>query len=410
MQLPATVLTALASVLYAEAVIAATPVTVYQALAIAADKNPSQAWAPDSLRAQRLREEAKQRQIKGKIQVAFEGDEARSKDLFKVSAATEIQKGTYPRELRFKVRSDVQYKDHKVQEDVTDVLIDYDYHPNHWLEVYSFVQRSSDSFLSIKERYEIGVGYKLTLLQLGSVKKTKSELEMLPTAQIRALAKPAEGGSGTDSKKDKSGSQSSEGADALSTTLRTWWTATNSAAVQDTLDQIETAQRAIRARTARFSFEVATSMFKELEQGEIETRIGPTRTFSATSPTKKFRLDGDDRYRFVVRPTFRWQPTSALKFDARTYFKLPAFQPTRVDGRLDWRSDTEISAKLDLGATMLDPETVGVVLKFEQRFDNVPPELPETVLQEERTAGNELEHRVAEKTHQILRLGVEVQW
>ncbi len=78
-----------------------------------------------------------------------------------VSVSVDLNKGTYPRELRLTYQTDIKHKEGKLQEEFSKLLLNYDYHPRPYLEIFGFAERFDDSYLSIAARYEAGFGAKL---------------------------------------------------------------------------------------------------------------------------------------------------------------------------------------------------------------------------------------------------------
>jgi hypothetical protein len=87
--------------------------------------------------------------------------EREPKELSKLNLNSSVSKGFYPNELTFITDSNFQLEDGAVKENVTKLLLNYEYFLRQWLEGYLFVERFSDSYLSIQQRYEIGTGIKL---------------------------------------------------------------------------------------------------------------------------------------------------------------------------------------------------------------------------------------------------------
>jgi len=87
--------------------------------------------------------------------------EREPKELSKLNLNSSISKGFFPNELTFITDSSFQLEDGAVKENVTKLLLNYEYYFSKGLEGYVFVERFSDSYLSIQQRYEIGTGLKL---------------------------------------------------------------------------------------------------------------------------------------------------------------------------------------------------------------------------------------------------------
>lgn len=87
--------------------------------------------------------------------------EREPKELSKLNLNSSVSKGFFPNELTFITDSSFQLEDGAVTENVTKLLLNYEYYVQPWIEGYVFVERFSDSYLSIQQRYEIGTGVKL---------------------------------------------------------------------------------------------------------------------------------------------------------------------------------------------------------------------------------------------------------
>ena len=87
--------------------------------------------------------------------------EREPKELSKLNLNSSISKGFFPNEFTFITDSSYQLEDGAVKENVTKLLLNYEYYFSKCLEGYVFVERFSDSYLSIQQRYEIGTGLKL---------------------------------------------------------------------------------------------------------------------------------------------------------------------------------------------------------------------------------------------------------
>ncbi len=81
------------------------------------------------------------------------------KDQFKIDWHGEIKKEQYPYEFRFSTSSSLQLQNGKLKENMTDFKINYDFYVFPFLECYLFVQKFSDSYMSIQQRYVLGTGF-----------------------------------------------------------------------------------------------------------------------------------------------------------------------------------------------------------------------------------------------------------
>jgi hypothetical protein len=104
-------------------------------------------------------EENFQRRPRGKAALNFKGDEAGQQEKYTVGVELALRVGSYPGEFKFNADLAVDFQDGELSEDVSALKIAYDYYTNESLELFAFAERFKDSFLSIDQRYEVGVGF-----------------------------------------------------------------------------------------------------------------------------------------------------------------------------------------------------------------------------------------------------------
>jgi len=299
----------------------------------------------DSLRYLLKEEKKRSNALKMSLSVSFKGDESGGENDSKLKTAAEISKGEYPRQLRFQEKSDIELEDNKINEDVTTLLLNYDYYVKPSVEIYAFLERFKDSYMGIKDRYEVGFGALYEFALFGSVKRKEDTRKKIEDLFGR-----------------------------LSPTL--------SAAQKDSLSKDkETAVTSIKKRDNRFTFSLALTFFRELEQAEVVVKEG------AIDSTHS--LDSKSRFRIVARPWITCQATSELTLSGFCYLKWPAFNPQKVDGKRDYRIDAQFSAKLKLDKDEQGNGNVELHFGYELRYDNAPPSVE---LNGERFTANDL-HR-----------------
>ena len=128
-----------------------------------ATKNLS--WVKDlKLHMKYLKEKENElRQLVLSFGAGYTGNKAGETSLYKLDVNAKAEKTIYPFAFRFSAGTIVQYENDKLKEDVTSLILNFDYYIASWLESFVFLDRFSDKYLSIKERYEIGAGIKFEL-------------------------------------------------------------------------------------------------------------------------------------------------------------------------------------------------------------------------------------------------------
>ncbi|UCE66795.1 MAG: hypothetical protein JSU85_01940 [Candidatus Zixiibacteriota bacterium] len=293
-----------------------------------------------SLRRLLKEEQVKSNKWEVSLTANFSGDEAGGQNTSELKTSVEITKGRYPRQLRFKEKSDIRLEDDKLEEDVTTLLLNYDYYIKPSVEVYAFLERFKDSYMGIKHRFEIGFGalYEFTLL--GLVNREEKE----NMGAIRELF----------------GQLSERQRDSLR---------------QDK----ETALTSIEKRDSRLEISFALTFFQELEQPEeIVAKVGTIDTTCSLAPEARFRI--------VIRPFIKYQVTKELSLSGFCYLKAPAFHPQKVDNQCDYRIDAQFLAKLKLSNDKQGNDKVNITFGYDLRYDNAPPSVE---LNGERFAAND---------------------
>jgi hypothetical protein len=73
------------------------------------------------------KKEEGRRAIGGSISLGFNGDEANGESLFKLKTGATLSRSFHPVELRFSANLSLQAQDGAIKEDVTQLLVNYDY-------------------------------------------------------------------------------------------------------------------------------------------------------------------------------------------------------------------------------------------------------------------------------------------
>jgi hypothetical protein len=303
-----------------------------------------------------LGEIKEQRNLNLKLGFGFLGDEAGSSNLYKVAAELDMAKGVYPRRLAFRMGTDVTYKNSKLDEQVRSILANYDYHVLPELETYGFVERFTDTFMGVDDRYEIGGGLKFEHEQPGLTNRGKELHD-----SFKALQNP----------------------DTLTAVVRLLGESFRSQLGD--LRSDSAVDVGITKRHAKFAVGVAGTVMIELEDASVETvvdTLDPTGSFvvGLGGAVSKIEVPSETQVRAVVRPSLTYRPTSELMFEARVYVKYP-LRDARRDGELDYRVDGVARASLDLLPDRTGQEKVTLVWEIRENYDNTPPRIDETTLQ-----------------------------
>ncbi len=339
-------------------------------------------------------EEDRQRSLLGDITFGLSGDEAGERSLFKLNTGISLSRGVFPSELSVVSRLGLQVRDGRLQEDVTSLLITYDYHASHYLQYFTFAERFTDSFLSIQQRYEIGFGTRVgaNFGRVGNWRAVDARF-----AAVRAGLADV---------------------DAVRATTPSVAGAIEASEMARFRSAIGNLHHAIEDRQARLMIGLVASVFAELERAELEVTSFPAGGTPADPDgaiTSKIALDAEQRYRLSLRPSLRLRPTGQIVVTVFPYFKLPLDGPRRVrmfDGteRFDYRRDVLSEMVWSIRSEQTGLESVDVVFTFNHHFDNVPPTLPVAMMEDAAAAGREFVRATAEQRHRVLALSLKLRW
>ena len=357
------------------------------------------------------RQEEDRRKINGTISLGFNGDKANGDSLFKLKTGASLSRSAYPSELRFSADLSMQVKGKEFQEDVTTLLANYDYNHYRYAQYYAFVERFTDSFLSIDQRYETGFGAMFGLHRMGLRTKAKAldaKLAALrfdpPRRETRLLSDPPVAPRLDGEALAVQGHLNALAHDASvrpSASVLRGRAVPTAADYANLLTAIDRLRETLVTKESRLFLGVAVSVFSELERAKIETttRSGLKRTLPV-DPTHKFR--------FTLRPTLIARPAEQLEVLVYPYFKYPLEGPWTTDGKVDYRFDLITATTWTLEKDTTGNESVAFTFKFERRYDNVPPAVSQTEI--DASAADPLERVVARTTHYSTAIALTVKW
>ena len=331
-----------------------------------------------------------------KVNFGFVGNFGEKSEIFKLNGGMNISKGTYPEEFELATLLNIQINNGKLQENLSSLSISYDKfigskngkYPM-LSEGYVFINRTSNQFMSVNQRYEIGGGIIVAHYSKPNgflfFKKNKTDYDAFEKDKDflkpdKYLVTQCDTCAEKDSckieffKKIKAGDRD---------TFQT---------------NVKYAQNAIRKKYAPLRLGVLFGLFYEGENISVTDSVVTLDT--AMLVTNNF--ESTNRIRWEVRPTLRINFTQdagiSLKF--KPYFKLPFWWDDKlmVDGveKYDYRIEipTTFSVKLS------DSFTANVTHRY--FYDNTP----NSVLRPElNVLGNPI-YLTAENEHHFLQFSV----
>ena len=281
------------------------------------------------------------------LSAGYVGDSSSARQVDKLDVGAGLAKGGYPDEFHFDFASSNQLRRYLTTggssvENFITLQTSYERHLLPFFKVFGFMERFTDTYLNIQQRYEAGIGIKGEAeigLTRGGREKTDA-VKAYRTALSEARKTPA--------------GESGLPPEAL---------AVDESKIRRTLT-------ALRKKHSVLALGLIVTVLAEVERAEIELNDGSKLTLA---PSRRFRLS--------VRPGLTYVISEGLSIKWKTYFKLPVFGPTQAqafDGRslYDMRSDTLVTLRYDLPGAPSWARKISLLAEYKYFFDNVPPFLP----------------------------------
>ncbi len=359
---------------------------------------------------------------------------------------TAMSKDLFPNELRFKAATNLVMGTDKYNNELSSILLNYDHYLDGVFEAYVFTERFADSYMGIKQRFEIGGGMQAEF-KIGDPLKGYSRNPPdrkrqghvhAKTAWVSEVGKPK-----TDPTIHAKFKREQDVLEELAETEpafremlgclkrfieraasdkpcqmgspeRKAPTIADVYAIIDFLEQFAKSRRnldyALIKRRSPLKLGLAASVFSEIEQASL----APFSTDAQGNRTaKSITMDPVQRYRLTVRPSIEWTITDQVAFHSGCYFKLPLFGKTRgivyespdseettkaFDYRIDWYSEI----KFTLAKHALWGGNITMSLNHEYHYDNAPPSLPNQIGSTSYKGLNLAETVSANKHHYVM--------
>lgn len=326
----------------------------------------------------------------------FSGNRAGQESLYKINLDASFNKGVYPRAVRFESGISAQTRNNVVQESTTSLMLNLDQHLSPFLETYGFVDRFSDDYLSIKERYEIGGGLKWEH-EFSHYKE--KEVADINTDNMG----PNSTGALSQFKKflEKKIQGMKEGIPINNQEI------TELEALLPALDTVVKNRGKIatglQKKYARLAVGFATTLLFELEQAQITSNILSLETGAKTA--EDLLIPSQGQFRLVLRPSIEYRPFDFLTFRGRIYFKYLLSDSLKVDWRGDYRTDSFFNVDFNLKPFPGWDGKMSMGFEYKAFFDNNPPSVSPDMIRAygeekkmiEKTTANALHHVYAFK-------------
>jgi hypothetical protein len=268
-----------------------------------------------------------------------------------VDAQMGVERTFYPHALRFKTASKFIFSPSSIQNEMTSILVNYDYYLSKNVEVYGFIERFSDSYMGIKQRYESGFGF---LLEFDSEPSKGLSLEGAKEMVTLQLYDDLRENFARCINESPINEETKE-------------------TILLDLQRIDREHKNIRytlqKKRSPFTWVIAFSLFSEVEQVEVNTgTVDPETHKDIIVP-----IEPGQFYRLTLRPSFRWRLSDVVSLSSWFYWKasLRKVKSFFDDSRLDIYSNLDFKLAKDL----LWGGAASVSLDYQFHYDWMPPML-----------------------------------
>lgn len=323
--------------------------------------------------------EIKESRFHSTVKFGVHGDEAEDRSLYVANAGLNFKKGFYPGELSVSSSVRVRLDDNVFRENVSTLSMTYDYNFTPETEGYVYLDRFTDNFMNIDQRYELGGGVILpifggwsdnNLIETGEpiIQKLNQinfdTSEAFPDSEwfevLEIQSKKSKENWNEDDRKNLISNTKKD----LATLRKSWKNA-----------HATTIKKYAKWRTALLLGLTSETEISNLS-GKFLTQSGEEQLFEEQA--------NKHTWRWTVRPTLDLHPNPYLTIKFRPYFKLPmpweweekVSLGENSDNRVDWRMDLQSSAVVYF-PTKLWNQNRAISMSFSYRYlrDYSPPRL-----------------------------------
>lgn len=324
--------------------------------------------------------EFEQSKIQGEAKFGFVGNSTEGTEIFKINSGITIKQGVYPYEFEFSTLLNIQYDNGKLKENLSNLRITYDrFFPtekNKMLyEGYAFINRRSDQYLSVNQRYEIGCGIILAYWSTNLFKDFQQKIDNLNESRISFF--PVNENIVFYKNKSKE------------TILAIGITAKDSIDLTTALTNIE---QTINKRFSPLRIGILFGVFYELENivfSYSDETVTPQITAQVDFGTSS-------KYRWEFRPTLDLFIKEKLRLKIRPYFKMPMpwewWKIVENKKKTDYRIDFPTILQFKIA------ENFDLLFEYSYCYDNAPNSIEKPI--------KEFGFLTANETHQYVNFQV----
>ncbi|MDH3285787.1 MAG: DUF481 domain-containing protein, partial [Acidobacteriota bacterium] len=304
-------------------------------------------------------ERKKEDELTSKITLNSVSNDTDSADNARLWVDAAVKQGSYQGQLRFALGAQVEFKNETVEENVTNLVVNYDHYFRPWFEIYGFAERFSNSYMGIDQRWEGGGGI---LLEYDGRARSRDRF-------CDSRGGTARGYSGREVKLTRRARERmAQYKDVVRQELLR-----EGFIERDTLEEYCSYAPGIAKRNAKLQLGLALSAFSDFEQPKAFTLTARWADEREEDPaTMELTPSSSQRLHFTVRPNVTWRPSSGLQVDALYYHKFAADPQDAPWGGSDQRGQWTVAVDFTLSDASPKVSLTGSWTRYE---DSRPPRL-----------------------------------
>ena len=291
--------------------------------------------------------------LKGQAAFGFIGNSAENANIFRINGGISLKKGSYPQDFEFSTLLNITIDNGVMEENLSNLRISYDRFfksKNPFLtEGYSFINRRSNAFLGINQRYEVGAG--IILAHWGK--------KLFPATQAMY-----------DKYSEEQISFKSSHEKVIVCNVKDCVPIEAKGITESDFGVLNNSQKRITnsiiKNNAPFRLGLLLGVFFEVENASHADSL------MTQNGMQFFQHDflTTNKFRWELRPTVDFRVSNAARFRFRPYIKgpMPWELKTEVDGALEWDYRIEFPIRFDVSLS----DQFALSLHYIYFYDNAP--------------------------------------
>lgn len=327
--------------------------------------------------------------LRGRASFGFLGNSNSESEIYRINGGIHIESGSFPQDFEFSTLLNIQIDNGQLQENLSNLRISYDRFLKNEKdpfrhEGYSFINRRSDQFMGINQRYEMGAGIITAFWSRKLHEESQARYDRYHNDRIQWRA---------------------NGPDAVNVTVRGYpsftWSGIDSVALNTLQDSRERIANTIIKKRSPLRLGLLVGVFYEVESAsasdELLTSGGPE-TF-----TRDFEVS--NRFRWEMRPSINWRLSEEIYFKLAPFFKFPFPHEWKTPVADEQLIDARLDLFADLIFSLRDNFTLSIDYNF--YYDFAPAS---TLLDDVVGPNGEPLYLTAERRHHFVNFSVGYQF